>query len=278
MPDNGPGADVAAATVRSPGNEFKKVLYSVGDRIATITLNDPDKRNALSNELLDDLLAAFRRAREDDSVGSVVLTGAGKVFCAGGDLSGFSAELPLVHKHRGTDRFVELFRLITELGKPTVCAANGHVLAGGLGVALACDLVIAKDTAQFGTPEINVGLFPFMIMAVIYRNVPRKKTNELLLLGERLTAGEAVTHGLINKAVPEAEFDAAVADWAAKLAAKAPVVMRLGRDAMYRQQDMPFIEALEFLHSQLTISFATEDVIEGATAFFEKRDPVWKGR
>ena len=114
----------------------------------------------------------------------VVLTSSHeKVFSAGGSLDGFAADVPLVHKHFGTERFPQLFKLIGQLGKPTLCAANGHVLAGALGVALACDLIIAKEGAGFGTPEINVGVFPFMIMALIYRNVPRKKTNELLLLG-----------------------------------------------------------------------------------------------
>ena len=152
------------------------------------------------------------------------------------------------------------------------------MLAGALGIALACDLIIAGEGAGFGTPEINVGLFPFMIMALIYRNVPRKKTNEMLLLGERLTAEEAREAGIVNKVVPAEEFDDAVADWAAKLAAKSPLVMRLGKDAIWRQLDMPLADALDYLRSQLTIELSTEDAIEGVTAFFEKREPEWKGR
>jgi enoyl-CoA hydratase/carnithine racemase len=171
-----------------------------------------------------------------------------------------------------------LFRLIGELGKPTICAANGHVLAGALGIALACDLIVAREGARFGTPEINVGLFPFMIMALIYRNVPRKKTNELLLLGEQISAEEAQRIGIVNKVVPPDEFDHAVNDWARKLAAKSPVMMRLGKDAMFRQLDMPFEDALDFLRSQLTIAFSTEDIQEGVRAFFEKREPNWSGR
>jgi enoyl-CoA hydratase/carnithine racemase len=256
------------------------VLYAVGDDgVATITLNDPETRNALSDQLLSGLTAALERARDDDGVRCVVLTSSHeRVFSSGANLGGFQADTPLVHKHFGSGRFPRLFRLIGELGKPTLCAANGHVLAGALGLALACDLVIAREDAGFGTPEINVGAFPFMIMALIYRNVPRKKTNELLLLGERISAQQALEAGIVNRVVPADEFDAAVADWAGKLASKSPVLMRLGKDAMFRAQDMAFADALEFLHAQLTIALSTEDIVEGVTAFFEKREPRWKGR
>jgi enoyl-CoA hydratase len=259
---------------------YATLLYDVrDDGVATIALNSPDTRNALSNELLGELLDAFESARDDERVRCVVLTSTHeKVFSAGGNLEGFAADVPLVHKHFGTERFPRLFTLIGKLGKPTICAANGHVLAGALGLALACDLIVAKDTATFGTPEINVGVFPFMIMALIYRNVPRKKTNELLLLGDRISAEEAREAGIVNRVVPAAEFHAAVDDWAVRLASKSPVMMRLGKDAMYRQQDMAFEDALDFLRSQLSIAFTTEDIQEGVRAFFEKRDPSWTGR
>jgi len=247
--------------------------------VATLTLNEPDSRNALSPTLMAGLIGGLERARDDDAVRCVVLASSHeKVFSAGGDLGAFAADVPLVHRHLGSGRFVELFRLIGELGKPTLVAARGHTLAGALGIALACDLVIASDQATFGTPEINVGLFPFMIMALIYRNVPRKKTNELLLLGERIDAAEALRLGIVNKVVPVDEFDAAVADWADRLAAKSPLLVRLGKDAMYRQQDMALVDALEFLHSQLTIALSTDDLREGVTAFFEKRQANWRGR
>jgi len=229
--------------------------------------------------VLDDLIAAFSAARDDDAVRVVVLTSThDTVFSSGGNLAGFAADVPLIRKHYGTDRFPRLFALIGELGKPSICAANGHVLAGALGVALACDLVIAKDTATFGTPEINVGVFPFMIMALIYRNLPRKKVNELLLLGDRIDAAEAERIGIANRVVPAEEFDAAVADWAGRLAKKSPLMMRMGKDAMWRQLDMPLQDALDYLHSQLTLSFSTDDIQEGVKAFFEKRDPRWSGQ
>jgi enoyl-CoA hydratase len=259
---------------------YQTIRYGAEDGVATIALDQPETRNALSDELLGELLSAFEQARADDGVRCVVLTSTHeRVFSSGGNLAGFAADVPLVEKHLVTgSRFPRLFRAIGELGKPTLCAANGHVLAGALGLALACDLIVARDDVRFGTPEINVGVFPFMIMALIYRNVGRKKTNELLLLGEQISAAEAERIGIVNRVVPADEFDAVVRDWAARLAAKSPVLMRLGKDAMYRQQDMAFADALEYLQSQLTIAFSTEDIQEGVKAFFEKRDPVWTGR
>jgi enoyl-CoA hydratase len=259
---------------------FQTLRYDVAPTgVATIALDRPEVRNALSDDVLEELIAAFEQARDDDAVRCVVLTSTHeKVFSAGGDLGQFASDAPLISKYYATGRFVRLFRLIGALGKPSLCAANGHVLAGALGVALACDLIVAKETARFGTPEINVGVFPFMIMALIYRNVGRKKANELLLLGEQLSAAEAERLGIVNRVVAPDEFDAAVDDWARKLAAKSPLLMRMGKDAMFRQQDMPLADALEYLHSQLALAFATDDVKEGVQAFFEKREPVWTGR
>jgi enoyl-CoA hydratase/carnithine racemase len=262
-----------------PAVGYELVSYEVADGVATVMLNNPEKRNMLSGQMLAELVEAMKTVRDSDEVRAVVLTGAGdKVFCAGADLGGFAAEVPLVQKHFASDLFLEFFRLMPRLGKPSLCAANGHVLAGGMGLALSCDLLIAKEGATFGTPEINVGAFPYMIMAIIYRNVPRKKVNEMMLLGERLSAEQAVEFGLANRVVPAGDFDAAVADWAGKLASKSPVLMRLGHDAMHRQQDMAVDDALEFLRSQLSLTFTTEDIVEGVTAFFEKREPQWKGR
>ncbi|MBK5117056.1 MAG: enoyl-CoA hydratase/isomerase family protein [Thermoleophilia bacterium] len=261
------------------GAAYEQLLYEVSDGVATLTLNRPEQRNALSPQLLSELVNALGRVRDDDGVRAMVLRGAGdKVFCAGADLGGFAVDVPLLDKHYANDLFLEFFRLMPRLGKPTLCAANGHVLAGGLGLALSCDLLIAKEGITFGTPEINIGAFPYMIMAIIYRNVPRKRVNEMLLLGERISAADAVDYGLANKVVPEAEFEAAVDQWAAKLASKSPLLMKLGRDAMYRQDDMALDDALEFLRSQLTLTFSTEDILEGVSAFFEKREPEWKGR
>jgi enoyl-CoA hydratase/carnithine racemase len=247
--------------------------------VATIALDQPETRNALSDALLQDLLDALSFTRTNDAVGCVVITSTHETtFSAGGNLGSIAADAPLLERHLASERFPAVLTALGELGKASICAANGHVLAGGLGIALACDLVIAKESATFGTPEINVGLFPFMIMALMYRNVGRKKTNELLLLGERIGADEAARIGLANRVTAADQFDSLVAEWAQRLAGKSPLLMRLGKSAMFRQQDMALRDALDFLRSQLTLASSSEDLKEGIAAFFERREPVWRGR
>lgn len=254
------------------------VLYAVADGIATITLNDPDTRNSLSAAMIEGLLSAFRKAEEDEAVRCLVLRSSDqRVFSSGANLGGFGAEAPLIAKHFASQRLIELFKSVLSASKPTICVANGHVLAGAFGLALCCDLIVASQQATFGTPEINVGVFPFMVMALLYRNLARKQANELLLLGERISAERAQELGLVNKVLPVSGLDAAVADWAGKLARKSPLIMRLGKQAMRRQLDMDLDDALDYLRSQLSLALSTEDVVEGVTAFFEKREPVWRG-
>ena len=258
---------------------LEQVLLAVEGHVATITLNRPEQRNPLSGVMLHDLATAFRWCRHEPEVRVVVLTGAGdRAFCAGADLSSFDGGMTDLERHRSRDLFVELFALMSSLGKPIVGRINGHALAGGLGLACSCDLLVSTDTATFGTPEINVGIWPMMIQAILARNLPRKVLLEMEMLGDRWTATQMEGFGLINRVVPHDQLDGAVKDIADKLAKKSPVAMRLGRDSFYRQQDMEFSAALAYLHSQFTLITLTEDSKEGIKAFFEKREPDFKGQ
>jgi len=258
-----------------PGLE--QVLLSTDGHVATITLNRPDQRNPLSATMLRDLWAAFRWCKDEQDVRVVVLTGAGRVFCAGADLTSFDGEATGLERYRSRDLYVDLFLLMAELGKPIVGRINGHALAGGLGLACSCDLLVAVDTAAFGTPEINVGIWPMMIQAILSRNIPRKVLLEMEMLGERWSAAQLEAFGVINRVVPAEQLDSTVRDIADALARKSPVAMRLGRDSFYRQQDMEFRAALHYLHGQFLLVSQTEDSREGIKAFFEKREPEFKG-
>jgi len=247
--------------------------------VAFLTLDSPETRNALSDELLDELIAALERARDDDTVRVVVLCSSHeRIFSAGGNLKAFADESPTIEKYAGLDRFPRLYSLIGGLGKPVICAAGGDVLAGAFGIALACDLIIAKEGVRFGCPEINVGVFPFMISALIYRNVPRMKANELMMLGDLIDAAEAKRLDIVNAVVPTEEFDDAVSAWARRLAGKSPLLMKLGKDAIVATRDLALPQALGGLQAQLALAFTTEDIKEGVTAFLEKRAPVWRMR
>jgi enoyl-CoA hydratase len=226
--------------------------------------------------VLEDLIAHFTLAREDDGVRVVVLASThDRVFSSGGDLREFAAAARLVDKYDAADRFPRLFTLIGELGKPVIAAVNGHALAGALGLVLACDLVIASTDAKFGAPEINVGVFPFVIAALISRNVPRKRCAEIVLLGELFTAETAERLGIVNRVVAPEDFQDCVDEWAERLATRSPVLLKLGKDALARQQDMALGDAMDYLRGQLTLAFSTEDLQEGVAAFFDKRAPRW---
>lgn len=259
--------------------EFETVLYETAGSIVRVTINRPDKRNALNVTVMVELRAAMALAKADDAVHAVVLTGAGdKAFSAGGDLGGFTPEQSKAEQHRLRGTLADLFEDMTRLGKPVVARVNGHALAGGFGLMCGCDLIIAADTAEFGMPEINIGLWPFIITAPVSRRLPRAKALELMMTGERITAAEAERWGIVNKVVPASDLDKAVDELAEAVASKSPVIMRLGKDSFYASQDMSYREALDYLHGMLGQALETEDTIEGVTAFMQKREPKWKGR
>jgi enoyl-CoA hydratase/carnithine racemase len=229
--------------------------------------------------MLDDLLRALERARVDDGVRVVVIGSSHeRIFSAGGDLKAFADDQPTLTKYAGLNRFPRLYETIGALGKPVICAAGGDVLAGAFGLALACDLVIAKEGVRFGCPEINVGVFPFMISALIYRNIDRMKANELMMLGELIDTAEAQRLNIVNAVVPAADFDQTVRDWVHKIAGKSPLLMRMGKDAINATRDLPLPAALDALRSQLALAFTTADITEGVAAFQQKREPIWKHR
>ena len=245
---------------------------------ATLTLDDPERRNPLSTETMAGLREAVDRAAADPEVRVIVITGAGdRSFSAGGDLAGGFVDAPVaLHEARGA--LAGLFLAMRRAGKPIVARVNGHALAGGFGLAAACDIVISVDRATFGTPEINVGLWPMMITVVLQRTMPARAALELMMTGRRIDASEARDLGVVSRVVAADDLDAAVDETVAALAAKSPAILRLGRDAFYASQDMDFETALAHLQNGLTAVALTEDAVEGITAFLQKRPPEWKGR
>ena len=256
-----------------------EVLYTVERGVARVTINRPERRNAMSYGVMQGLRDAVEAAKQDESVRVVVLTGAGdRAFCAGADLGGIAENAGAAAAHDGRGLLAALFRELWALGKPTIARVRGYALAGGFGLALACDLVVAADDAQFGTPEVNVGLWPYMITVPLLRSMPAKKVLELQMTGRRVLADEAERIGFVTRVVPVAELDAAVDELAGSLAAKSPLVLRWGRDAFYRVLEMDGDAALDHLQAMLTVHTQSEDAAEGVAAFAEKRTPEWKGR
>jgi enoyl-CoA hydratase len=255
-----------------------EVLYEASPPLARITINREDRRNAINPDVVSGISRALRAAEEDEAVRAVVLTGTGeRAFCAGGDLGGM-ADDSRVAQHFIRGEVGDLFQQMRASRLPIVARVNGHALAGGFGLMLACDLVIAADDAEIGTPEVNIGLWPFMISAVIQRDVPRKIALELMLTGRRMGAEEAARWGFINRVVPRASLDDAVNETAEILASKSQLILSLGKRSFYAAEDMAFDHALEYLAGMLTVCLESEDTIEGVTAFLQKRAPEWKGR
>ena len=255
------------------------VSYAVEGAVATVTIDRPARRNALNSSVLRELVTTLRRAADDADVSVIVLTGAGdRAFSAGGDLAPGGTARGQLGMHWDRGAFAEALLTFRQLGKPVIARVNGDALGGGFGLMLACDLVVAREDARLGCPEINVGLFPMMIMALIFRNVPRKLGMELMLTGAKVTAKELAHSGCLNRVVPADKLDETVAELAGQLASKSPAVMRLGLEAFHTMSDMSTEDAIRYLQSCLTINTFAEDAAEGVMAFLQKRKPEWKGR
>ncbi|HYV59341.1 MAG TPA: enoyl-CoA hydratase-related protein [Acidimicrobiia bacterium] len=257
------------------------VRYEVDGAVARATIDRPERRNSMSFGVMEGLRHSVAEAKADDAVRVLVLTGAGeKAFCAGADLGGggIAQAEDATAAHEGRGVLADLFRDLWNLGKPTIARVRGYALAGGFGLALACDFVVASDDARFGTPEVNVGLWPYMITVPLLRSMPPKRVLELMMTGRRVDAAEAERIGFVTRVVPVAELDDAVDELAATLASKSPLILRWGRQSFYHVLDMTPDDALSYLQAMLTITTSSEDTAEGVAAFAEKREPKWKGR
>ncbi len=256
--------------------ETSPVLYRVVDGVATITIDDPERRNPMSVRVISGLMEATRAAVEDPGVRALVYTGAGdQAFSAGGDLAGSFVDDPIgLHRERGA--LADLFRLMLRGGKPTVARVNGHALAGGFGLAAACDVTICVEDAKLGMTEVKVGLWPMMISAVLMRVMPRKAVLELMLTGRVIDANEAQRLGAVSRVVSREDLDDAVAETVAALQAGSPIASTIGRDAFFGVADMGLDEALDRLQTGLTAVAMSDDAAEGIAAFLERREPRWK--
>lgn len=256
---------------------YRKLIAASSAGVSTLTLNVPERRNAIGPQMVGELLHALGEARQDASVRVVVLTGAGKAFCAGGDFQQMTGAADGEGGVPPGD-YAELLRVMMHYEKPLVAKVNGHAMGGGLGLVAASHFAIASSAAKLGTPEIDVGLFPFMIMAVLARTMPRRPLVEMMLLGRKLPADEAARLGVIGSCVAPEALDVAVAELCAKLAQKSPTATRLGLRALGAQGDLELERALPMLRDALAECLGTEDAREGLTAFLEKREPKWTGK
>ena len=257
---------------------MSQVLLEKRGAVQWITINRPERRNAMNDDVVFGIQEGLSTASADPAIRAVVLTGAGdRAFCAGADLSAGSGSFKYDYSKIGIP-FVGLMKQARDLTLPLIARVNGHAMAGGMGMLGMCDMAIASDHAIFGMPEVKIGVFPMMIMAVLQRLIPYRKLYEMALTGEPISAAEAFELGLLNYVVPAAELDAKV-DWlVARLLDKSPTSIRRGKYAMRQTESMNFDQAAAFMEAQIGTLALTEDAAEGRQAFIEKRPPNWTGR
>ncbi len=253
------------------------LLQSIERGVLTLTLNRPGARNALSMGLMGALIEALRNAAGDAAVRVVVLAGAGPGFCSGHDLKELRAD-PSRETYQATfARCAQLMTALVRLPKPVIARVHGIATAAGCQLVASCDLAVASTEARFATPEVNIGLFCSTPMVAVSRAVGRKATMEMLLTGAAIDAERAARIGLINRAVPPDRLDAAVAELAEGIAAKSPLVLKIGKEAFYRQAEMTLDDAYAYTSEVMTANMLAADAAEGIDAFLEKRPPTWRG-
>ncbi len=255
---------------------YRTVVVTTQGPVTTFTLNRPERRNAIGAAMANELLWALEDALAAQEIRCIVLTGAGEAFCVGGDFQQLSGGEQDALASKGG--YPELLLALWRSSKPLIARVNGHALGGGLGLVAACHFAVASAEAKLGTPEVNVGLFPFMIYALLERLVPRRRLLEMMLGGEKWSAVEAEQVGLLSRVVPPAELDAAVQRYVTLVTSKSGSTMALGLRAMADVEGLELDEKLRLLEARLFECLGTEDAREGLSAFLQRRPPVWTGR
>ncbi len=258
---------------------FETLLVDIRDGVATITLNRPEARNALNPTLVRELGEALAQLDADPAARVIVLRGAGeRAFCAGADLKGFFEAASILEAREQYAGLARILAGIPRMRTPVIAQVHGYALAGGCGLAVACDVVVAAEDAVFGLPEIKLGLLPLMVLAPILRAALPKRILPLVLSGAELSAAEALAIGLVSRVVPRAELEATVEALARTLAGLSPTVLAIAKEAFYTALELEHDRALAYLREVLTIVARSEDAREGIRAFLDRRPPRWTGR
>jgi methylglutaconyl-CoA hydratase len=253
-------------------SNYSKILYSLSAGVARVTLNRPDKRNALDAEIINEVKDALERAAASKEARVVVLSGAGKDFCSGADLAALQriSEATVMENVADARNFAEMFIAMRRHPVPIVAAVRGRALAGGCGLATACDIILASETAQFGYPEVNIGFIPAMVMAVLRRSVSEKRAFELITGGEIISSKTAADIGLINRVFPDDEFESKVEEYITRMASKSQSAVSLAKNLLYQMDGMTFETALEAGVQLNAITRMTEDCRRGIDRFLKK--------
>jgi 1,4-dihydroxy-2-naphthoyl-CoA synthase len=259
---------------------YQSLNYEVEAGVAHIHLNQPQKRNPIDEALTRELGECLVKAQADPAVHVMLLTAAGDAFSAGGDLREFQQKLsqPSLQVYDEGKGSAELFKILGTLTKPLVGAVNGPAFGGGCGLACACHIVLASEKARFGCTEVRLGLFPMVILPLVRRVVGDRMALRMSITAAILSAEEAQKAGIVAEIVPHDQLQVEAMALARRIASFSPVALRVGLEGFEQTTDMPYEKAVDYLNTLRVVAFQTEDLLEGATAFLEKRPPAWKGR